>query len=49
MIFGILSSHSMPMSASTRSAPPTPTASMPMPQAVGVWESVTSIMEPGKL
>ena len=46
--FGIFSSHSDPISASTRSAPPTPIASMPRPQAVGVWESVTSIMPPGK-
>ena len=48
MILGIFSSHSMPINASTRSAPPTPMASMPMPPAVGVWLSVTSIMAPGK-
>ena len=48
MIFGIFSSHSMPINASQRSAPPAPIASIPRPQAVGVCESVTSIMPPGK-
>ena len=48
MSFGIVSSQSMPMRPSTRSAPPTPIASMPRPPAVGVWESVTSMRPPGK-
>ena len=48
MSLGILSSHSIPIRPSTKSAPPTPIASMPMPPAVGVCESVTSIMPPGK-
>ena len=37
-----------PVMTSTASAPPTPIASMPKPPPLGVWESVPSIMPPGK-
>ena len=46
--FGICSSHGMPAITSTASAPPTPMATMPMPPAFGVCESVPIIMPPGK-
>ena len=45
---GIRSSQGIPVITSTASAPPTPMASMPMPPALGVWESVPTIMPPGK-
>mmetsp|Transcript_9808 Transcript_9808/g.26683 ORF Transcript_9808/g.26683 Transcript_9808/m.26683 type:complete len:321 (-) Transcript_9808:629-1591(-) len=46
--FGALSSHGSPAITSTASAPPTPTAHIPMPPALGVCESVPIIMPPGK-
>ena len=48
MILGIRSSHGMPVSTSTASAPPTPIASIDKPPAFGVCESVPTIMPPGK-
>ena len=48
VIFGILSSHSIPAITSTASAPPTPMAIIPRPPALGVWESVPTIIPPGK-
>ncbi len=45
---GCSTSHGKPAITSTASAPPTPTAHMPRPPALGVWESVPSIMPPGK-
>ena len=48
IILGILSSHSIPVITSTASAPPTPMASIPKPPALGVWESVPTIIPPGK-
>ena len=47
MIFGIFSSQGMPAITSTASAPPTPIAIMPRPPALGVCESVPTIMPPG--
>ena len=44
---GIRSSQGIPVITSTASAPPTPIASIPMPPALGVWESVPTIMPPG--
>ena len=40
--------HGNPVITSTASAPPTPTATMPRPPALGVWLSVPIIMPPGK-
>ncbi len=37
-----------PVITSTASAPPTPTASIPSPPALGVWLSVPIIIPPGK-
>ena len=37
-----------PVMTSTASAPPTPTATMPRPPALGVWLSVPIIIPPGK-
>lgn len=48
MSFGTFSSHGAPTITSTASAPPTPMAAMPSPPALGVWESVPTIMPPGK-
>ena len=48
MSLGILSSQGCPVSTSTASAPPTPTATIPIPPALGVWESVPTIIPPGK-
>ena len=45
---GALSSQGRPAMTSTASAPPTPTAHMPRPPALGVCESVPIIMPPGK-
>ncbi|KAH3662867.1 hypothetical protein OGATHE_004443 [Ogataea polymorpha] len=45
--FGALSSHGVPVRASTASAPPTPMAMAPRPPALGVCESVPSIIRPG--
>ena len=45
---GALSSHGRLAMTSTASAPPTPTAHMPSPPALGVWESVPIIRPPGK-
>ena len=41
--FGALSSQGVPVIASTASAPPTPIANIPKPEALGVWESVPSL------
>jgi hypothetical protein len=47
MILGHCNSQGIPVMASTASAPPTPTPSMPMPPALGVCESVPMIKPPG--
>ena len=41
--FGALSSQGVPVIASTASAPPTPMANIPRPEALGVCESVPSL------
>ena len=41
--FGALSSQGVPVIASTASAPPTPMANIPKPEALGVCESVPSL------
>jgi hypothetical protein len=46
--FGIFSSHGSPAITSTASAPPTPIAIIPRPPALGVCESVPTIIPPGK-
>ena len=46
-IFGHCNSQGMPVMASTASAPPTPTPSIPIPPALGVCESVPMIKPPG--
>ena len=40
--------HGKPVITSTASAPPTPTATMARPPALGVWLSVPIIIPPGK-
>ena len=45
---GKRTSHGKPAMTSTASAPPTPEANAARPPALGVWESVPIIMEPGK-
>ena len=44
---GIFSSQGCAVSTSTASAPPTPTATIPSPPALGVCESVPTIIPPG--
>lgn len=44
---GAFSSQGKPAMTSTASAPPTPTAHMPSPPALGVWLSVPIIISPG--
>ena len=48
MSLGQRTFHGKPVMTSTASAPPTPTAIIPMPPALGVWLSVPIIMPPGK-
>ena len=48
MNFGQRTFHGNPVMTSTASAPPTPTAIMPSPPALGVWLSVPIIIPPGK-
>ena len=44
---GHCNSHGSPAIASTASEPPTPMPIVPMPPALGVWESVLMIKPPG--
>lgn len=45
---GAFSSQGRPAMTSTASAPPTPMAAAPRPPALGVWESVPIMRQPGK-
>ncbi len=47
MSFGTLVLNGQPAMTSTASAPPTPTATIPMPPAFGVWLSVPIIIPAG--
>ena len=48
MTLGHRTFQAKPVMTSTASAPPTPTATMPSPPALGVWLSVPIIIPPGK-